>query len=190
MTPILKVEGLSFGFYEKDWVLLFKNLSFELGAGELKIITGINGAGKTSLLRIITGELNAVAGKVAAPQNTTLLAKSFCYPSLTIEENFAFFTKTIMTDPYQFDLDLINSKHKILANCSSGTQARANLAVHFSLQNELIVLDEPTNFLDNVGIEIFNKNLNSHLTNKGCAVIATHTPGLIKANFQELNLNR
>ncbi len=52
MTLHLQAAGLA---CERDWRLLFEHLDFELGAGDMLQISGPNGSGKTSLLRLLAG---------------------------------------------------------------------------------------------------------------------------------------
>ncbi|WP_257205437.1 ATP-binding cassette domain-containing protein, partial [Pseudomonas monteilii] len=52
MTLHLQAAGLA---CERDWRLLFEQLDFELGAGDMLQISGPNGSGKTSLLRLLAG---------------------------------------------------------------------------------------------------------------------------------------
>ena len=52
---MLQIKNLSFGFKEKNHDYLIKNLSFKVNNGEIKLIFGKSGLGKSTLLNIITG---------------------------------------------------------------------------------------------------------------------------------------
>ncbi len=81
--PILSVEGLSYGFKiqqvegdeklhdeENTFRTLFKNLSFQIYAGDMALVTGPSGAGKSTLLRIIAGLTNAGSENIQLDGNT------------------------------------------------------------------------------------------------------------------------
>src|ERR1043165_3262883 len=94
-TMSLKVENLS-KRYEQNWVL--KDVSFEAGEGEILGIFGVTGAGKSTLIRIISGSESCSGGTIHHNSNDiTLLScdeRNFHFPKLTNESFWKTLFKT------------------------------------------------------------------------------------------------
>ena len=61
MTPRLEAVGLA---CERDWRMLFEHLELQLAAGDMLQISGPNGSGKTSLLRLLSGLMRPTSGEI------------------------------------------------------------------------------------------------------------------------------
>ena len=66
MEKILKVDDLCFGYTEEDFL---KNISFDVGFGEIVSVVGENGSGKSTLFKVINGLLNGYQGKILYKDN-------------------------------------------------------------------------------------------------------------------------
>ena len=96
----LQAEGLTCSRGGRE---VFRNVSFKVPAGEALIVTGRNGAGKSSLLRMIAGLVRIAAGRLSLNGGTadTPIAEQAHYlghqdamkPSLTVAENLHFWTQ-------------------------------------------------------------------------------------------------
>ena len=188
---------------------LFAGLSFRLLAGEALVVTGANGTGKTTLLRMLAGLSAPFAGEIrwngrpAAPFDPALraaLAFAGHLPSLkdelTAEENLASLVAlegvAAPRDAIRDALDNVAlSRQRTLPArvLSQGQRRRIGLARLTLLPRPLWILDEPVTALDAAGAELLARIVAGHLAKGGLAVAATHAPlGLPAARVRPLAL--
>lgn len=161
-SVVLRFSDVTFE-YEHGKKLL-DQASFSVRAGSRITLMGQNGAGKSTIFKMITGELEPTTGSVfRSPAEATVAIARQVMPKemldLTIREYFA----TAFTDR-QYKLDKLIEEvfaivhltlpmEKLVKELSGGQQARLLLA-HAVIQNpDLLLLDEPTNNLDQYGID-------------------------------------
>ena len=170
---------------------IFANLDFEVMSGDALAITGINGAGKSSLLRMIAALLPMAAGKIsieggdgeltAAEQAHYLGHKDALKPSLTVTENLEFsrdFLGGATTDT-QSNLEAVGLGHVArlpAAVLSAGQRRRLSIARLLTVRRPLWLLDEPLSALDASGQSIAASLMTEHLKSGGLIVAATHGP--------------
>jgi ATP-binding cassette subfamily B protein RaxB len=182
----LKVKNLSFRYSENaEWV--FKDLSFQIHAGECVAITGTSGCGKTTLIKILLGLLKPTSGKIyiddidasdlslneyrnqfgAVMQNDTLL-------SGTLSENLTMFDANYNEKRlieccqaaciWTFIQTLPMGLHSLvgdMGSCFSGGQLqRLYLARALYKEPKILCLDESTSHLDQDNELAINKNIN------------------------------
>ena len=147
--------------------LLFKNLCFHVSEGDRIGIIGRNGVGKSSLLRLLTGESQAEAGTVSRKKNLRYAVVDQVPrfdPAASVEtvvqDHLRELAKTMpMTETEQqvmaqralSKLGFVDPG-KPVGELSGGWVKRVALAVALSSEPELLLLDEPTNHLDLEGI--------------------------------------
>ncbi len=182
---------------------IFKNISFELVAGEALQITGLNGSGKTSLLRIIAGLIQFPSGQVSFTDcvNDSKISQ-FCHylghtdaikPTLTVSENLNFWRSIMgnqaetVTDSLKV-LGLSHLENISASYLSAGQQRRLSLARLLVNKRPIWLLDEPLTSLDLNAINILNEIMLTHVTNGGLILAATHSP-LKLINSKELKLS-
>lgn len=174
--------------------VLFEKLSFGLDAGDVLHLTGENGAGKTSLLRIMGGALPLADGKLLW-EGTDFLENGiaahnarFAFlpaddrnlkPAETVLETLQFWADTwrVSRDncPGVLDrMDLLKLKHTPVRRLSTGQKRRLSLARVFLRQANLWLLDEPFTGLDKASSDLLFRALNVHCASGGMAVIASH----------------
>lgn len=148
-TPLLRVEqaGVSYGGRE-----IFSNRSFTLERGERLALTGANGSGKSSLLKLIAGEMAPQRGRVSrgsqlrvsyVPQHTSALSggwRDFIDSSQVDETLFKTILRKLGLERVQFDKDL--------DQLSEGQKKKILLARSLAQEAELYVWDEPLNYID------------------------------------------
>lgn len=154
--------------------------SFALRRGTKITLMGQNGAGKSTVLNLITGALHATEGSIYVDPRLKIAYAKQVIPreemELTTREFFEqyFGEKTYNIDP-KIDsvLDVVNLKaayDKAVKEFSGGQQARLLLASALIQDPDLLILDEPTNNLDKAGIEHLTEFLMNY--GKTCIVIS------------------
>jgi heme exporter protein A len=171
---------------------VFAGLSFEASAGEALAVTGRNGAGKTSLLRLIAGLLLPAAGSIVleggdkeltlAEQAHYLGHRDALKPALSVAENLSFWTDFLgggAGAAFTDCLSRVGLGHAIdlpAATLSAGQRRRLSLARLLAVPRPLWLLDEPTTALDATGQATFAELMRDHLGSGGLIVAATHAP--------------
>jgi heme exporter protein A len=181
---------------------LFSGLGFSLSGGEALMVTGRNGSGKSSLLRLIAGLLRPQAGRIdldggdpelsVGEQAHYLGHLDALKPSLTVAENLRFWTAWLGSPDNPPERALARLGLETLADLpaaylSAGQKRRLSLARLLTVYRPLWLLDEPTAALDTDGQGRLADLMRTHLARGGLILAAAHGPiGLTDA--QELKL--
>lgn len=176
---VLRFDNVSFEYGHKKPIL--DEVSFSLRGGAKVTLMGQNGAGKSSLFKLITGEEKQESGRISLNRDAavaigrqTILREQL---DLTLAEFFALFFKGKEWElPARIKevLEIVNltlpSLEKKIREFSGGQQARLLLASALIQDPDILLLDEPTNNLDYAGIT----HLTEFLVNyqKTCIVIS------------------
>lgn len=177
----LEVQNLSFAY--PGGPELYTKLSFTLTRGEKFLIVGENGVGKSTLLKLIVGELSPTAGAILLSQNTTMAYYAQELELLderrTILENVQSydFTDTElrgMLANFLFHDDEIYKKVEVL---SPGEKARVALCKTLLMRANLVILDEPTNHFDPETQKIIGENLRDY---SGTIIMVSHNPAFVE----------
>ncbi|MFD3917555.1 ABC transporter ATP-binding protein [Streptomyces sp. NPDC058595] len=160
-TPVIDVERLNLSYGDFHAV---KDLSFQVGKGELYALLGTNGAGKTSTLETVEGHRRATSGTVRVfghsprdrravrPRMGIMLQESGFSPDLTVRESVRLIGKLSQrTDRVERVLSIVDLTHKagtLVSQLSGGEKRRLDFATAVYGSPELIFLDEPTTGLD------------------------------------------
>jgi heme exporter protein A len=180
---------------------VFADVSFSVADGEALLVTGRNGAGKSSLLRMLAGVIRIAAGRLAladaepeqgiADQAHYLGHQDALKPSLTAGENLRFWTHylggTAAPEAALAALGLDRLADLPAAYLSAGQRRRLSIARLMAVRRPIWLLDEPASALDRDGRERLAGLMRQHLAGGGLIVAATHGPiGLERA--KELRL--
>ena len=170
---------------------IFSGLNFEIQAGKALAITGANGAGKSSLLRMIAGLLPIAGGDIAVgggnreltlpEQGHYLGHRDALKPALTVTENLNFWQdflggETANTKSSLDAAGLGHVAHLPAAVLSAGQRRRLSIARLLAVKRPVWLLDEPTLALDAAGQKTFASLMTKHLKGGGLIVAATHGP--------------
>jgi len=170
---------------------VFSALTFEAVAGELLAVTGRNGSGKTSLLRLVAGLLIPAAGSLALdggdaeltlPEQAHYLGhRDALKPALSVSENLQFWRDFLggkPSDPAESlgRVGLAHAAHLPAAYLSAGQRRRLSLARLLAVRRPVWLLDEPTTALDATGQDMIAGLMRDHLESGGLIVAATHAP--------------
>jgi len=166
---------------------VFAGLGFEVGGGELLVLRGANGSGKTSLLRMIAGLIEPAAGRLRleggaadagiAQQCHFVGHQDALKPALTARENLGFWggflgDGDVAAGLAAFDLTAIAGLQAGLL--SAGQKRRLALSRLALVRRPIWLLDEPTVGLDSASQERLAALMTSHLAGGGLMIVATH----------------
>jgi heme exporter protein A len=174
---------------------VFSDLDFEASSGEALAVTGPNGSGKTSLLRLIAGLLTIAGGSVdleggeselTLPEQAHYLGhRDALKPALSVLENLTFWRDFLGGEAADSRetlaaVGLDHAVHLPAAYLSAGQRRRLSIARLLVVRRHIWLLDEPTNALDSAGQGMFASLMADHLARRGLIIAATHTPlGLV-----------
>jgi heme exporter protein A len=170
---------------------IFSGIHFEVSSGEALAVTGPNGSGKTSLLRLIAGLLTVTGGSIALegaepeltlPEQAHYLGhRDALKPALSVMENLSFWRDFLGGETFDATESLVavgldHAAQLPAAYLSAGQRRRLSIARLVAVRRPVWLLDEPTNALDTAGQSLFAALMTDHLARGGMAVAATHAP--------------
>ena len=209
VQPAYLLEGRALECVKGDEIL-WHNVNFQVNCGQALQLIGANGAGKTSLLKIIAG-LNVPESGELRWQGALLPTVIDEYHSvlryighqpgfshaLTVLQNLRFHA-ALLAAPNTTDLigvldgmDLSAQAHTPCAFLSQGQKQRLALCRLLLAESQVWLLDEPANALDRSATMQLQSHLDRHLKNRGIVVFTSHQPLQIEANaLLTLDLDR
>ncbi len=170
---------------------VFSGLDFAVSSGEALAVTGPNGSGKTSLLRLIAGLLTVAGGSIdleggeaemTLPEQAHYLGhRDALKPALSVLENLSFWRDFLGGEPFDADKSLAavgldHATHLPAAYLSAGQRRRLSVARLLTVRRPVWLLDEPTSALDAAGQSLFAGLMQEHLAHGGLIIAATHAP--------------
>lgn len=158
---VIRFSDVTFGYDEERPLL--EEASFSVREDAKIALMGQNGAGKSSIFKLLTGELNPQEGAVHVAQGATVAIGKQVMAREHLEETVREYFAHAFTDvPRDLDrriqntLEVVNltaDLEKKVKDFSGGQQARLLLAFALIQEPDILLLDEPTNNLDKEGIE-------------------------------------
>ncbi len=196
---MISIDGMDFSYHKTH---LFDQLSLEMGKGKIYGLLGLNGAGKTSLLKLICGLLFAERGKIQVlgkdprQRSPELLSQIFVLPeelnmpSISAGEyllaraafypdfDHAAFVRYI--EEFELPQSIVDSakRKKIaaqkLSKLSYGQKKKFLLSFGLACCSKLFILDEPSNGMDIPSKGLFRRLLAETLSKEQTFIISTH----------------
>ena len=190
MQPILEVHGLS---VRRGGLAVLEGLGFSLAKGEVLLLRGPNGIGKTTLIRTLAGLQPPAAGTVRRAEAVYAGHLDGVKSVLTVAENLRFWAAVMGGGSIDAALDafgLSDLAHRPARSLSAGQKRRLGLSRLLLSDRPLWLLDEPTVSLDTASVARFAEVLEAHLTKGGAAVIASHGEPSLPGRVLDLTLFR
>lgn len=172
----LSVHSLSCA---RGGIQVLTGVGFSVEPGEALILRGPNGAGKTTLLRTLAGLTPPLEGRIDAPDDAIAYAghADGLKAQLSVAENLRFWAGVFGVtgiDAAVEAFDLGELLDRRAGNLSAGQKRRLSLARLLVTGRPVWCLDEPTVSLDVDNVARFARAVETHLSNGGSAIIATH----------------
>ncbi|MBQ3101490.1 ABC transporter ATP-binding protein [bacterium] len=181
---MIKLENLTLSV--ENNLTIFKNANIEIPKNKITVLVGLNGVGKTTLLKIIAGILKPQNGKVIKKSKELFyLPQRIKYPkgitlfeyieSSFYKKNWKWFLNSEEKQKIEETLELLelsDKKDTFIENLSSGELQKANIALGLVSDADTLLLDEPTSNMDLIN-QIKVLDILKKLTNQGitCLVV-------------------
>lgn len=157
--------------------LLFRGLSLDLKPGDVLQVSGANGTGKSSLLRILAGLLRPYAGEVRREGGIGLLDENPALDEhLPLGKALDFWRSVDGKTSAHRPSDLKHLLDVPVRFLSTGQRKRAALARLDAQRPPIWLLDEPLNGLDRDAVDYFGQIVDVHRRAHGICVLASHQP--------------
>ena len=185
---------------------VIKDISMELQSGAVYGFKGINGSGKTMLMRLISGLIRPTQGEIS--MNGKILGKDISFPNSigVFLENPAFLDAYSGSNNLKLlasiksvasDEDIRNTllrvgldpdSNKKYKKYSLGMKQRLGIAAAIMEKPEIVILDEPTNSLDEDGVDLVKHIVRNEKERGALVVVSCHDEGILKGMSDEVFL--
>ena len=175
MTALLNIEGLNVRYGSE---IVLNQVGLTVNPGEIVTIVGPNGSGKTTLLRAILGAAKPSAGKIERKKGLRI---GYVPQKLAIDSTLPMTVRRFLDLPSRVTAAVANAAleetkaahlaHRQMTGLSGGQMQRVLLARALIGNPELLLLDEPTQGLDQPGSADFYRLIEEVRQNLGCAVL-------------------
>ena len=208
---VAKIKQLSCHDLSKKWDerLIFNKLNLEFNSGELTVVTGGNGTGKSSLLNIIQGLSSPTEGEIvlngmenfSTLEETNILDYLSVYSSefhvfpgsVSKNINFTLFNKENYESNNLDSLNLnVSLSHQIdgkATNISQGQKQKILLMRSLSQGKDVYLFDEPTGNLDRNSTESFLNEVEKLVSEEKIVIVVTHDKDVIARASKVINMD-
>lgn len=182
MKYMIQTKNLNKSYKKQE---VNKDISLLVPKNSIYGLLGPNGAGKSTLLKMLTGMINPTSGEIIYKEKTwsrndlleigSLIEQSPIYENLTARENLKVRTLLYNLPDSRIEdvleiVNLTNTGNKKAGKFSMGMKQRLGIAIALLNNRKLLILDEPTNGLDPIGIGDLRELIKS-FPKKGITVI-------------------
>lgn len=178
-------------------------VSLHVGEGRVYGLLGPNGAGKSTTLKMVTGMLRPTSGQILVDGHPwsrddlyaigSLIEQPPLYPNLTARENLLVRTTLLGIPEGRIDevletVDLTDTGSKRAGRFSLGMKQRLGIAIALLASPRLLILDEPTNGLDPIGIEELRGLIRSFPTRGITVIVSSHILGEVEQTADDIGI--
>jgi ABC-type Mn2+/Zn2+ transport system ATPase subunit len=192
---VFQTDALSVGYARE---VVVPGISISLSAGKVLALTGVNGSGKTTMLKTIAGLLPAISGKISVfgeapgrnpariaylsqssqasfllPLRTIDLVRMSRFPARGLLGKITSDDEKLVRESMQF-MGVGDLAEKPMSALSGGQRQRVFLSYVLARNADLVLLDEPTSNLDVVGIELYKDAVEKMKRGGASVILATH----------------
>ena len=198
MLPLLCLDNVTAGYGEK---IVIKDFSLTVNKGDHILLLGPNGSGKTTLFRLILGIIPPMKGKVEYPMGRSVSYARQDPPSspfpISVEEVVEMGLwksgrdrEKSINEALEMT-DALRLKKRLFHSLSGGERQRVSLSRCLAQNSPLILLDEPSSFLDRESRDSFISLMEKVATNDRAIIAITHDSTVIdRLGWKEVNLER
>ncbi len=199
---MLEIDGVNKRFGTRP---VLRDVSFSVSGGRLTGFVGANGAGKTTMMRIILGVLSADSGRVSL-NGTPLVAtdrrrfgympeERGLYPKMKVAEQLVYLARLHGFDTVAAKrnasallerLGLEERAHDTLESLSLGNQQRTQIAAALVHEPEVLILDEPFSGLDPMAVDVVLGVLKEHATGGAPVLFSSHQLDIVERLCDDL----
>jgi ABC-2 type transport system ATP-binding protein len=197
IEPIIECNNIGKKYHSR-WAI--KNLNYKFLRGKVTLIAGPSGAGKSTLINIISGIVSPSDGNIfllgydlnsnfkkIKPYISCVWNEPSLFSNMSVTNNLRFFsflrgqslkeTDTKVNDILR-SFEIIHEKNKFISNLSLGTKRKIDLCRALISNFEILLLDEPSSFLDNKSKKILVKILSKYKEEGKSIIIVSHHASL------------
>ncbi|MGT2799184.1 lantibiotic protection ABC transporter ATP-binding subunit [Streptococcus marmotae] len=182
MTILLEIKGLTKQYHNQ---LVLNQVSIQVEKGTVYGLLGPNGAGKSTLLKLITRTIPKTSGEILFENHPlevsdlrrigAIIEHPAIYPNLTAYENLEVLATLLQIEKARINevlmiVSLSQTGKKLVKEFSLGMKQRLGIAMALLNHPSLLILDEPTNGLDPLGIQELRELIRS-LSQEGMTII-------------------
>lgn len=186
MTYIIETKNLSKEYKHQE---ALNKVSISVEKGTIYGLLGPNGAGKSTLLKLITRAILPTSGEILfngrnlnekdLKEIGAMIESPAIYPNLTAYENLEVLTTLLNIDKARINdvlkiVSLENTGKKLAKEFSLGMKQRLGIAMALVNHPKLLILDEPTNGLDPVGIQEFRELIKTFAKQGITIILSSH----------------
>ncbi len=201
---LLKVNNIGKKF-RKEWI--FRNISFELSSGACMSVSGTNGSGKSTFLRIVSGFMTSSEGTIEIRQHENMIPAeqhfrylSFAAPYLdmvddmTLEENIRYYAVhkplrgQMSASEVAETMQLSKHLEKAFRSFSSGMKQRVKLGLAILSDTPLLLLDEPLSNMDADGFLWYRNLMEDHKSERITMICSNNVEAETEFCTESLNI--
>jgi energy-coupling factor transport system ATP-binding protein len=192
---ILEIDNITFGYDNSDATPIINGLSLTIRRGEVLGLVGASGSGKSTLAQIIcgiykpdSGDFNASAGSFRAVMSFQQPERQFfldtCHDEVLYGIKNKYESNTLGSYEVRKSMEMAGLDYETFKDrepytLSGGEARRLGFAVVIALDADIIIFDEPTCGLDEVGVEAFRRTVASLKAERKTVIIISHNSGII-----------